>query len=81
MTVRTMRIHVNKEVSGVDSLAQQVLALADRPSSLLRQINLLVKIMKTMIMVMSLNTGDMLGGKSTRVNIKLNTPLLSSTLN
>ena len=85
MTVRTMRIHVNKEVSGVDSLAQQVLALPDRPSSLLRQINLLVifivKIMKTMIMVMSLDTGDMLGGKSTRVNIKLNTPLLASTLN
>ena len=51
MTVRTMRIHVNKEVSGVDSLAQQFLALADRPSSLLRQLNLLMMMMMMMIII------------------------------
>ena len=31
MPMTMMKIHINKEVSGVDSLAQQLLALADRP--------------------------------------------------
>ena len=31
MTMTMMKIHINKEVSGVDSFAQQLLALADRP--------------------------------------------------
>ena len=50
----TMTIHVDEEVSGVDSLAQQFLALTDWPFSLLRQLNILImmKIMMIIMMIM-----------------------------